>query len=409
MGSICILTGSHLCHNPRVIKEAVTLAEAGHQIEVIGGWFDETLKTRDKDMLARIPNVKFTPILDLTAPNRVGRLICRVRTKTGQMVHFGSGLENTWQLGYFAPALRSAARRSSADLLVAHSESSMAAVATATRGGRRIGVDMEDWFSEDHSPEARNYRPVKLLRSLEESLLIGAYGTCTSQAMSQALASDFNCPPPTVIYNAFKWSERQSLDRQFKDRNDLRAPSIHWYSQTLGHGRGLEDLVAALPHVVHKAEIHLRGNPVAGFDQWLLAQVPRDWQPRIFIHGLVTNDELLSRIAEHDIGFAGERPYCRNKNLTVSNKILQYLLAGVAVVASDTAGQQEVASHAIGAVKTYPSGNPLALAKQLNDLLGSANTLRKARTAALVAAKQTFCWERQAPRLLESIERALSP
>jgi glycosyltransferase involved in cell wall biosynthesis len=408
MGSICIVTGSHLCHNPRVIKEAVTLAESGHQVEVIGGWFDETLKSRDKDMLDRIPNVKFTPVLDLTAPNKVGRLICRVRTKTGQMVHLRSGLENTWQLGYFAPALRGAASRSRADLLVAHSESSMAAVAAATRNGRRIGVDMEDWFSEDHAPEAKKYRPVKLLRFLEQSLLAGAYRTCTSRAMSHALASEFNCPPPTVIYNAFEWCERQSLDRQFKDRKNLQAPSIHWYSQTLGHGRGLEDLFAALPHVAHHAEIHLRGNPVAGFDQWLYAHVPRDWQSKVFIHGLVKNDELLSRIAEHDIGFAGERPYCRNKDLTVSNKILHYLLAGLAVVASDTAGQKEVAAQADGAVKIYPSGDPVALAKQLNELLGSANTLKTAKAAALIAAEQTFCWERQVPRLLESVERALS-
>jgi hypothetical protein len=226
--------------------------------------------------------------------------------------------------------------------------------------------------------------------------------------MSVALASEFDCVPPTVIYNAFAWSERQSLDRKFKDRKDLRAPSIHWYSQTLGHGRGLEDLFAALPHVTHEAEIHLRGVPVVDFDQWLSERVPPDWRARVFIHNLVTNEELLSRIAEHDIGFAGEMRFCRNRDLTVTNKILQYLLAGLAVVASDTAGQQEVGSQANGAVKIYPSGNPLALANQLNELMASADTLRKAKAAALVAAEQTFCWERQEPRLLESIERAFA-
>jgi len=54
----------------------------------------------------------------------------------------------------------------------------------------------------------------------------------------------------------------------------------------------------------------------------------------------VDGDDLLSRIAEHDIGFAGEMPHCRSRDLTVTNKILQYLLAGLAVVASGTAGQR---------------------------------------------------------------------
>jgi len=46
---------------------------------------------------------------------------------------------------------------------------------------------------------------------------------------------------------------------------------------------------------------------------------------------------LLSRIAEHDIGFAGEMKHCRSRDLTVTNKILQYLLAGIAVVAGNMA------------------------------------------------------------------------
>ena len=140
---------------------------------------------------------------------------------------------------------------------------------------------------------------------------------------------------PTVVYNAFPWSDRESIDGLFKDRRDRRLPSIHWFSQTLGHGRGLEDLIAALPLLKHEAEIHLRGKPVSGFENWLAHRVPEAWRGRIKVHGLVSNAELLSRIAEHDIGFAGETPLIRSKDLTVSNKILYYLLAGLAVVASE--------------------------------------------------------------------------
>jgi hypothetical protein len=127
------------------------------------------------------------------------------------------------------------------------------------------------------------------------------------------------------------------------------------------------------------------------------------------VHALVSNTELLSRITEHDIGFAGETTLIRSRDLTVTNKILHYLLAGLAVVASETAGQREVAVQAPGGVFLYPSGDAPALAARLNTLLGSADALMRAKSAALAAAEETFCWERQEKALMESIHRALGP
>jgi glycosyltransferase involved in cell wall biosynthesis len=407
--SIAIFSGSHFCHNPRVIKEATTLAHAGYQVEVVGGWFEKDFKVRDQELLSRLA-IRFTPILDLLENDRSKRFAVRLRRKLGELAHLRGGLENSWELGIFAPALRRAACGSNADLLIAHSEPAMAAVVDAgRRRGRSVGVDMEDWFSEDGTEEMRKRRPVRLLRSLEHFLLkTGTHRSCTSRAMSDALATEFRCEPPSVLYNAFAWSERQTLDGMIKDRRNPRVPSVHWYSQTLGKSRGLEDLFAALPFLEHEVEIHLRGRPIVGFDEWFTAKVPADWRSRFLVHGLVTNDELLSRIAEHDIGFAGDGRFCRSRDLTVSNKILQYLLAGLAVVASDTAGHREVAEQACGAVMIYESGDPRTLARQLNALLASAEKLRAAKAAALVAAEETFCWERQAPILLQSIEKALA-
>ena len=391
------------------MKEATTLADAGYDVEVIGGWFDKTLKARDRELLPRL-KFRFTPVLDLVEKDGLTRFAARLQRKLGELAHLKGGLENTWELGILAPALRRAAFRSNADLLIAHSEPTMAAVAEAgRRRGCNIGVDLEDWFSEDGTEEVRNSRPVRLLRSLEQFILNeGTHSSCPSRAMSNAIAKEFGCTPPAVIYNAFAWSERRLLDRQIKDRRSLRIPSVHWYSQTLGHTRGLEDLLASLPYLKHEVEIHLRGKPVVGFEQWLMEHVPAEWRARIFIHGLVTNDELLSRIAEHDIGFAGEMKFCRNRDMAASNKFLHYLLAGLAVVASDTVGQREVAERAGKAVMLYQSGDPQALAAQLNALLASAERLRAAKAAALLAAKTTFCWERQTSTLLQSIEKALA-
>ena len=186
---------------------------------------------------------------------------------------------------------------------------------------------------------------------------------------------EFGCRQPTVVYNAFPWSDRDSIDGLSKDRGDRRLPSIHWFSQTLGPGRGLEDLVAALPLLKSETEVHLRGRPALGFENWLIQRIPEGWRARIKVHQSVSNSELLSRIAEHDIGFAGETSSIRSRNLTVTNKILLYLLGGLAVVASETAGQREVALQAPGSVLLYPSGDASALASCLDELLGVGNAL----------------------------------
>ena len=139
------------------------------------------------------------------------------------------------------------------------------------------------------------------------------------------------------------------------------------------------------------------------------AAFPDSWRGRVVIRDIVPNGELLSRISEHDIGLATEIPLIRNKDLTVSNKILHYLVAGLAVIATNTAGQREVAAQAPGAVFLYTSGNAAELASLLDGFLSSKDALFTAKRCSLVAAQRTFCWEHQEKILRRSIESALSP
>lgn len=410
-GKIVILSGAHLCHNPRVYKEALTLGQRGFDVEVLGAWIDGGLAARDRALLQGAP-FRFTPVLDLTGSGPLTAAHRQFHRARGRLAQLGFRWFNHASprlLGYAAGALERVARSRQADLYMAHGELGLAAGWRLMQRGSRVSVDMEDWYSQDLLPAARRTRPLALLRQIEGDLLRhGAGATCPSRAMSQALAEAYACPPPVPIYNAFPWAERTRLDGAAKDRRGGGNASIHWFSQTLGPGRGLEDLFAALPHLARAVDLHLRGTPVRDFDAWLAACVDPSWRPRISVHRLVAPDQLLSRIAEHDIGFAGDLPTIRSRDLTVTNKILQYLLGGLAVVASDTAGQREVAEKAPGAVLLYSSGDSVALAAQLDALLMAPQRLQGAKAAALQAAQTVFCWERQEEKLLDVVERALA-
>lgn len=407
---IVLLTGSHLCHNPRVIKEAAALAECGYRVSVLGAWTDVQLKGRDVALLSAAP-FAFIPVLDLTRERggaRALRVFLRVASQVARLAHRHLQVESRYQLGWAVTALSRAARACSAELFIAHSEPALVAARLLVASRRRVSVDMEDWFSEDLSPNERRSRPLALLRGLERELLrVAAYSSCPSKVMSEALTFAYGCPPPRVIYNAFPWSERATIDGFSKDRADRSRRSIHWYSQTLGVGRGLEDLLGALPRLSSKVELHLRGTPASGFKKWLAERTPADWAGRIFVHGLVPNGELLSRIAEHDIGFAGEVRVCQSRNLTVTNKMLHYLVGGLAVVASDTDGQQEIAAEIPRGIELYPSGDTAALAAKLNGFLESTERLEAAKAAALAGAKDRYCWEKQVGTLRSAVEQSL--
>jgi glycosyltransferase involved in cell wall biosynthesis len=135
--------------------------------------------------------------------------------------------------------------------------------------------------------------------------------------------------------------------------------------------------------------------------------VPESWRQRVFIHSTVPNAELLSRIAEHDVGLALETTAIKSRDLTVTNKLFQYLQAGLAIIATDTAGQREVFARRPDIGTLIPPDDPGALARAIEALFTDAGKLGAARAAALSAAEEEFCWEKQQLNLVAAAEAAL--
>ena len=403
---ILILIGAHLCTAPRSFKEAETLAHAGHDVTIGGFWFDPELVKRDR-ILIKNKKWRFQPIIDFQPTTFLGRWKNSVIRLKGRIAR------EPWQrwrtfspelLGYGAKAMLSFARQTRADLTIVHSEAGLWVGNQLLDQGFSVGVDFEDWFSEDLLPADRVTRPITQITALESRLARECkYCITTSHALAEALSKAYQAPKPSVIYNVFPWEERQQINNQKLDRRN-QIPSLHWFSQTIGAGRGLETLFQALPYLNIPVEIHLRGNYPDNYRQWLEALVTDEWRDRIFIHPIVPNNELLSRIAEHDIGLALESSDIKSRDLTVTNKLFQYLQAGLAVIATDTAGQREIFSQFPDIGQLIASNNPQALAQAIDHLLSNPNKLTAAKSAALQATASQLCWEKQAQTLVEAVK-----
>lgn len=407
---ICILTQSHLCRNPRVVKEALTLSGAGYEVVILTTFTHPDLLAEDLKLIEG-SGVMLKGVVNMMTTQAPAwyRLKERlVRRVAGEMIA-RFGMENVYALGYDYRKNLKAAIGEKADLYTCHQEISTVIGCKLMKRGFRVAFDFEDWYSHDLLPEANRTRPVRLLEKYEkQALRTGTLCYTTSHALADALGKYAGCPPLRVLQNVFPIGDREQLDHLVKDRAGETLPSIHWYSQTIGPGRGIEFLVDALNEITTPVAFHLRGNLFPGFQRVLELRFPTNRGHKLFLHPLVPHRELLSRIAEHDIGLATEEYVPDSRNLTITNKILQYLQAGIAVVASDTLGQQEVAAEAGGAISLFRNKDRPGFAAILNNLLNDPQRLASAQKAALEAAQEKFCWEKQEKWLVNWIKEAIN-
>lgn len=412
MKRICIVSDLHLSSNPRVWKEANTLAAAGYEVTILTMWTSAAKRENDKTFL-RHPALLYKAGLNLI-PGEIAswrRFYYRVRARLEREAHRLFRTNSPWTLGYAPGLMTVKAMNEQADLYIAHTEYGIVIGNRLLEKGRRVAFDIEDWYSRDYLVP---WRPVALLESAEQKALTrGVYVTCPSLAMSAAMKAAYKgALAARVIYNGFPLAESPSTIRpaaagaQTSTGNPSgpTAPTLIWFSQTIGPGRGLETLFEALKLTSRPLEVHLVGECVTGYESELETTFPREKGHRLIVHPPVRHTDLPELISQHRIGLAVEQREPESRNKTITNKILQYLQAGVQVLATATDGQQEVAAHFTGSVKLVPPDDPAAWAAGLESLLQSDPD----REATRRTFEKLFSWEAQEKKLLDLVAQALN-
>jgi len=404
---LLILIGAHLATAPRPQKEAAAARDAGFRVSIRGTWWNDRLAEEDLE-LAAAAGADFAPVVDLR-PGRPGRTMARLRQRLAREAFSRLGVVTPRVFGLGAPELLGEATRLRADLTMVHSEAGLWVGQRLLARGLRVGVDFEDWFSQDLPPEARLGRPVAAMQRLERELLARARPVLTTtHALAEAMALDAGCPRiPEVIPNCFPWSEapRPHEGQGPRDARAEGALSLYWFSQTIGPGRGLETLARALVGLEGEWQLHLRGE-LRGHGPWFEATFPPPLRARVVLQPTVPNRDLAAHSASHDVGLALEGTEVVSRDLTATNKIFEYLRCGLAVVATATTGQREVMAACPEAGWTLPSGDADALRQAIQRLLDAPELVARARTAARAAAAGPWAWETHRARLQALLESA---
>jgi len=404
--TLLTLIGGHFALAPRPQKEAAAARAAGFMVRVRGVWWDEHLAEEDLDLANRI-GVDFQPVLDFR-PMRSGRINMRARQRIARELFQRCGVATARTFGTGAPEMLREARRLAPDLTMVHSEAGLWVAKRLLKEGFRVGVDFEDWFSEDLPASDRRGRPVKQLKELERHLLRHADLTlATTHAMAEAMARDAGCERiPLAIPNCFpiQGLSGKGADGDVRDANSV---SFYWFSQTIGPGRGLESVAKAVQQLSGPWQLHLRGN-LRGYDQWFEEHFPPSIRSKVRLQDCVSNEDLPKHSASHDVGLALEVPHCPSRDLTATNKIFEYLRCGLAVIASSTRGQAEVMERCPAAGWMVAPNDCDSLAKAMQLCLDQPAAVKAAKCFARKSAETVWNWEPFAELLKTQLRESVS-
>lgn len=408
---ICLVTTSQPSANPRLVKEADALSQAGYDVRVVGAhlieWadaFDEELlrsrrwrcdildwrrathpwrfwKSRGRHFIARrlAPSTMLQPFVDEAALSRVG------------------------------PDLYAPAKAERADLFIAHNLGALpAAIAAGRHFGVPVGFDAED-FHSGQLFRTEEEDTARLTRRIERALLPRcAYVTAGSPGIAEAYERLCGIPRPTCILNTFPLADRPTVPRAVRAG---AATRLHWFSQTIGSARGLECVLRAMALLrEHHVELHLRGRWHAGYETALRGlmttlDVPQD---RLVSHEPAPPWKLAALSSEFDIGLAVEPTASVNSDILLPNKIFTYLLAGIAVVATNTTGQRWLADQLPGAVALCDVDDPHSMAEALLPWVTSHTRLEHARAHAWNFGSHPFNWDVEQAKLLQVVSDTLA-
>jgi len=401
---IALLTLQHFANAPRAQKESGALAFAGAEVTVLGSWWSRQKADEDLQLADQL-GITYVPLISLFAPKRE-TFIPRLRARLAKSTYSSFGMVLPEAYGITARRMQDAIRKLRPDLTMVHCEPGLWAGCRLLDEGFRVGIDFEDWFSEDLLPKDRVGRPVEALARAEKRLLHeGSVKFATTTAMGTALAEWAGIKsPPVTIPNCFPFSQAPQAEDPRRDQRDPDALSLYWFSQTIGPGRGLETLADALTKLRGNWQLHLRGD-VSRHGAWFEETFPQEIRGRVVLHAGVPNAELAACSSGHDVGLALESPNCKSRDLTATNKIFEYLRCGLAVIATSTKGQLEVMSKCPEAGWVIPPEDPVALAKVLQNCIDHRDEVDAAKEAAKKAASDVWSWEKYQPILIESIVR----
>jgi glycosyltransferase involved in cell wall biosynthesis len=403
---VCLISPGHLSTNPRLVKEARALRAAGHTVYVVCGRFKRWGTENDKPFAAELGTVTSVPFGPSEASRQTYLRQSIIRHTARVLVGLGFKSHSFVETAH-SPVVRdlaAAARTVRADLYIAHYVAALPAAAhAAARHGAAYAFDAEDFHLGDLPDAPEHALEKRIIHAIESRYLPGtAYMTAASPLIAEAYAETYGVSLPTVILNVFPKANAPTAPTP---RGSVEpGPSVYWFSQTIGPGRGLETAVEAIAQAQSRPHLYLRGTPAAGYEAYLSSLATRARvADRLHFLDCAPPDKLERLGASYDLGYCGETDFSRNRLCALTNKVFSYLLGGVPSLVTDIPAHRQLAPQLGEAMTLFPIGDVAVLAAAIDRLLLDPQRLATARAHAWRLGQTRFNWDVEQTTLLRTI------
>jgi glycosyltransferase involved in cell wall biosynthesis len=374
--------------DPRVMRDATALAEAGHLVTVVDVVSDVT-KPAEED----IHGVHFKHIFmpSYFTPTRfklwflVKLVIITIR-----------GIIQLLKV--------------QTDIYHAHVERAIPACYVAARlRNRPFIVDTPELTLTDPT-YARWSRLNFLVRRLIRHMVSYSAGYITASPLYfQELSKLFGAKEMTLILNVPPYQVVAKNDRLRQHLNLGPEVRIALYQGYLQHDRQLDRFVRAATFLESSVVIMFLGSGPEEIVWELKSLIASEGVvDRVKIVSAVPYDELLEWTASANIGLTAAAPdQSLNNRLCLPNKFFEYLMAGLPVLSLQyDAIAEMIKRYDVG--KVISSVAPQDIGVAINEMLADHEGLARMSSNALAVARQEFYWEKESLKLLHLYDEILS-
>src|SRR5579871_1828260 len=210
-------------------------------------------------------------------------------------------------------------------------------------------------------------------------------------------------------------SNNETINNVFSKKNQLPFVSLSferneplklfWFSQHIGMDRGIQDAIEAINGISSfPVHITLLGNCSTEIKKELTGLLVNSNHKLIF-KPACAETELIREASLQHIGLALETPHTQNRNIALTNKIFIYLLAGNAILFSETDAQKKFIKEYTGTGNIYPLKDVNHFREILIYWYSNKESLEKYSKENYCLAKNTLNWENESRVFLKLIQK----
>ena len=389
-----------------MVKEAISLSKNDNQIVVIFSPISIWGDIFDKELIHQNPQINWIRVGAHPKENPINYLLVRIRKKFWEKFYliFGNRFYSALKSSVlFSQDLAKETKKHKADLYIGHNLGAIYAVVKVARNNSaKACFDFEDFHRGEDQIESRHFKKIKIIEDQFVNQLNFAY--TASHLISKAYSQLYPNLSFETINNCFP------LQYQSTKKIEFETPiKLFWFSQFIGKKRGIEQIIEAIGLLKdYEVNLTLLGNineVEKDYFKLIIKQNEIDESKIIFMDA-VEEKRIFDIASEHHIGFASETGKDFNNNIALSNKIFTYLLAGNAILFSDTDAQRQFFESNSNIGFLYSQGNSKELANLIIKYILEPELLLNHRINSFNLSKN-LNWDLESKKLLKLIKSSI--